>query len=132
MPKPWSLEAFVASLVKLIKSADYKYKTAILEAILMLHAQDEFADNLAHSVTKAVSGILNHQKDYPTCMIEDQKNFIVSGIKALHTLNDRDFVVEALSQFLDGDKEVRLVSQSAINRNTSSNSAMHIVTRAYL
>ena len=35
-----------------MKTADYGHKTAILEALLMLHAQDEFSENLAHIVIK--------------------------------------------------------------------------------
>lgn len=112
LPKPWSLENFVSSLLKLMKTADYGNKTSILEAILMLHAQDEFADSLAHQVVKAISGILNHQKDFPTCMIEEQRNYIVISLKAMQKLlmtPDKEFVTELLVQFLDGDKEVRLV-----------------------
>ncbi|XP_060556270.1 WD repeat-containing protein 97-like [Ruditapes philippinarum] len=112
MPKPWSLENFVAALVKLIKTVDYSYKIAIVEALLMLHAQDEFADNLSHTVIKAMSSVLNHQKDYPTCMIEDQRNFIIvciKGMQKLLTSPDKEFVTELLVQFLDGDKEVRAV-----------------------
>ena len=102
----------MSSLLKLMKTAEYADKCNIVEAILMLHAQDEFADNLAHMVIKNISNLLNHQKDYPTCMIEDQRNFIVISIKALQKLSmtpDKEFVTELLVQFLDGDKEVRLV-----------------------
>jgi hypothetical protein len=91
---------------------DYSYKIAIVEALLMLHAQDEFADNLSHTVIKAMSSVLNHQKDYPTCMIEDQRNFIIvcmKGMQKLLTSPDKEFVTELLVQFLDGDKEVRCV-----------------------
>ncbi|XP_053401290.1 WD repeat-containing protein 97-like isoform X3 [Mercenaria mercenaria] len=112
IPKPWSLENFVAALVKLIKTVDYSYKIAIVEALLMLHAQDEFADSLSHSVMKAMTSVLNHQKDYPTCMIEDQRNFIIvciKGMQKLLTSPDKEFVTELLVQFLDGDKEVRAV-----------------------
>lgn len=100
----------MSSLLKLMKTADYAHKSSILEGILMLHAQDEFADNLAHMVIKALSNILNDQKDYPTCMMEDQKNFIIIALKAMQKLSltpDKEFVSEMLMQFLDGDKEVR-------------------------
>ncbi|XP_052231228.1 WD repeat-containing protein 97-like isoform X3 [Dreissena polymorpha] len=110
LPKPWSLENFVSHLVKLLKTADYKFKNAIVDALLMLHAQDEFADNLAHMVIKGMSAVLNHQKDYPTCMMEEQRSFILLCLKALQKLStspDKEFVTELLVQFLDGDKEVR-------------------------
>ncbi|KAL4234274.1 hypothetical protein ACF0H5_005924 [Mactra antiquata] len=110
IPKPWSLENFISSLVKLIKTVEYPYKIAIIEAIMMLHAQDELPDNLTHTVVKAISTVLNHQKDYPTCMIEEQRNFIIVSVKAIQKLSttpDKEFVTEMLVQFLDGDKEVR-------------------------
>ena len=75
----------------------------------MMHAQEEFVDSIAHGICKAVAGVLNHHKDPPTCMMEDQRNFIVTAIKTLHQMgtHDKDFVTELLVQFLDGDKEVR-------------------------
>ena len=95
--------------MRLIKVAEYIYKVAILESILLMHAQDEFVDSVAHTICKAVIGVLNHHKEPPTCMVEDERNFIVTAIKTLHKMgtHDKDFVTEMLVQFLDGDKEVR-------------------------
>ncbi|XP_052816853.1 uncharacterized protein LOC128243253 isoform X2 [Mya arenaria] len=108
--KPWSLENIVSQLMKLVKTVEYVYKTPIIEAILILHAQDEFSENVAHIVIKGMSVVLNHQKDYPTCMLEEQRAFILTCLRALHkltTVPDKEFVSELLVQFLDGDKQVR-------------------------
>ena len=109
IPKPWSLENFVTGLIKLLRTVDYTFKTPILEAIMMLHAQDDLADNLCHSVTKALNSILNNPKDFPTCVQEDQKNFIIASLKAIQKLasGDKEFITESIVQFVDGDKEVR-------------------------
>lgn len=82
----------------------------------MMHAQDEFVDAIAHNICKAVIGVLNHHKEPPTCMVEDERNFIVTSIRTLHKMgtHDKDFVTEMLVQFLDGDKEVRGTIQSIL------------------
>ncbi|KAL3860750.1 hypothetical protein ACJMK2_010825 [Sinanodonta woodiana] len=109
LPKPWTLDNFVNMLLRLIRIGDYSEKASIVDALAMLHAQEEFSDALVHSVCKTISSVLNHHKDPPTCMRSDQKNFILSSLKTMQKLGlqDKDFFTELLVQFLDGDKEVR-------------------------
>ena len=69
-PKPWTVTAFVAMLLRLLKIADYAMKTPILEAILGLHMQDSLANTKL--VVDTVMGVLNKGSP-PTCQDEDQK-----------------------------------------------------------
>ncbi|WAR11385.1 WDR97-like protein [Mya arenaria] len=62
--KPWSLENIVSQLMKLVKTVEYVYKTPIIEAILILHAQDEFSENVAHIVIKS-AGLQDQHKYLP-------------------------------------------------------------------
>jgi hypothetical protein len=52
---------------------------------------------------------LNHHTNTPTCADPEQKTFILVAIKGMQAMGvlDKDFVIEMLVQFLDGDREVR-------------------------
>ena len=54
---------------------------------------------------------MHHVTQAPTCVVEIEKIFIQKAIELLLVLNhhDRDFYVELMVQFLDGDKDVRCV-----------------------
>ena len=57
--------------------------------------------------------VLNHHTHPPTCMVEVEKAFIKKAVELLQLLgtHDRDFYVELMVQFLDGDKDMRSVSE---------------------
>ena len=52
---------------------------------------------------------LNHHTTPPSCAEPEQKTFILAAIKGLQSMGilDKEFVLEMLVQFLDGDREVR-------------------------
>jgi hypothetical protein len=52
---------------------------------------------------------LNHHTNTPTCADSEQKTFILAAIRGMQAMGilDKDFVIEMLVQFLDGDREVR-------------------------
>lgn len=53
--------------------------------------------------------IYNHHTHSPTCLNEDEKGFIRKGLELLQLLgvHDREFYIEQIVQFLEGDKEIR-------------------------
>ncbi|KAK3085393.1 hypothetical protein FSP39_002701 [Pinctada imbricata] len=109
LPKPWSPDGFITMLSRLLRIAEYVYKIAVTDAIAMLYTQEDISDGTVHSIAKTLIAVLNHPKDPPTCLVEEQKNFIMSALRAMSKFSSRDkeFVTELLVQFLDGDKEVR-------------------------
>jgi hypothetical protein len=40
MPKPWTGDGFVQMIMKLLRFASFPHKTAVAEAITMIHAQE--------------------------------------------------------------------------------------------
>ncbi|KAL5022160.1 hypothetical protein ScPMuIL_001315 [Solemya velum] len=115
LPKPWTSDSFATSMSRFVKIADYPLKISIVDAMLMLHAQEHISDHTALTLSHTLISVLN-QRDSPSCVVEDQKTFILTSLRALHKfkLRDKDFVSELLLQFLDGDKEVRLTVQDIL------------------
>ena len=97
---------------RLLRVAEFLFKTKITDSISLLYTQENISDGTAHTVSKTLISVLNSPKDPPTCLVEEQKAFIVAAIQALSKLGikDKDFITEMMVQFLDGDKEVRSVS----------------------
>lgn len=106
-PKPWTPNAFATILMRVLKTAEYAYKTAIAESLMQLHSQESLYDSTG--IMKTFVGILNSRTDAPSCAIENQKRFILYCLKALQHLGmkDRDYITELMLQYLDGDREVR-------------------------
>lgn len=55
--------------------------------------------------------VLNHHTHPPTCVSPVEKTFIFKSIELLSLLDchDRQFFIELMAQFLDGDKDIRFV-----------------------
>lgn len=96
-------------LSRLLRVAEYIFKTKITDSLSMLYTQENISDGTSHAVSKTIISVLNNPKDPPTCLVEEQKAFIVAALQALNKLGvkDKEFVTEMMVQFLDGDKEVR-------------------------
>ena len=96
-------------LSRLLRVAEYMFKTKITDSLSMLYTQENISDGTSHTVSKTIISVLNNPKDPPTCLVEEQKAFIVAALQALNKLGvkDKEFVTEMMVQFLDGDKEVR-------------------------
>ncbi|XP_071172379.1 WD repeat-containing protein 97-like isoform X3 [Mytilus edulis] len=116
-PKPWNADTFMTMLSRLLRVAEYVFKTKITDSLSMLYTQENISDPTAHSVSKTLISVLNSPKDPPTCLVEDQKSFIVAALQALSKLGirDMDFITEMMVQFLDGDKEVRATTMDMLN-----------------
>lgn len=97
------------TLNRLLRIAEYMHKIAVTDAMAMLYTQEDIGDGTLHSVAKNLIAVLNLHKEPPTCMVEEQKNFIISALRAMSKfgIKDKEFVSELMVQFLDGDKEVR-------------------------
>ncbi|XP_071957525.1 WD repeat-containing protein 97-like isoform X2 [Antedon mediterranea] len=105
-PKPWTIVNFVTMLLKLVKIADFGMKSPITEAIAVLNQQEQLSNSRA--VYETMISTLN-KNNGPSCSDEEQKMFIVSGLKLLCAMGiyEQDFIIEAMVQFLDGDRQVR-------------------------
>lgn len=110
IPKPWTADNFMMTLNRLLRIAEYMHKIAVTDAMAMLYTQEDIGDGTVHSVAKNLIAVLNLHKEPPTCMVEEQKNFIISALRAMSKfgIKDKEFVSELMVQFLDGDKEVRM------------------------
>ena len=108
-PKPWNADNFMTMLSRLLRVAEYVFKTKITDSLSMLYTQENISDPTAHNTSKTLISVLNNPKDPPTCLDEEQKTFIVAALQCLSKLGikDKDFITEMMVQFLDGDKEVR-------------------------
>lgn len=97
------------TLSRLLRIAEYMHKIAVTDAMAMIYTQEDIGDGTVNSVSKHLIGVLNNHKDPPTCLVEEQKNFIISALRAMSKfgVKDKEFVTELMVQFLDGDKEVR-------------------------
>nr|KAG5693101.1 hypothetical protein BaRGS_014051 [Batillaria attramentaria] len=117
MPKPWTGDHFVNMIMKLLRFASFPHKTAVAEAITLVHTQELLSENTCHAVTKMVLTALNHHTNTPSCAVPDEKTFILAAIKTMQAMGvlDKEFVVEMLVQFLDGDREVRVVVLDVLN-----------------
>lgn len=109
MPKPWSADSFVSMIMKLLRFATFPHKTSVAEAITLVHTQEILSEATCHAVQKMLLTALNHHANTPSCADPEQKTFILAAIKGLQAMGicDKEFVVEMLVQFLDGDSEVR-------------------------
>ncbi|XP_033117217.1 WD repeat-containing protein 97-like isoform X2 [Anneissia japonica] len=105
-PKPWTIVNFVTMLLKLVKIADYGMKNRITEAISLLNQQEQLSNSRA--VYETIISTLN-KGNGPSCTDEEQKMFIMNSLKLLSAMciYEKDFLIEAMVQFLDGDREVR-------------------------
>ena len=121
-------------LSRLLRIAEYIYKIAVTDAMAMLYTQEDISDGTVHAVSKTLIAVLNHAKDPPTCMVEEQKNFILSAIRAMSKFNikDKEFVTELLVQFLDGDKEVRSVDINLLYYHISNNLVYPLQTNIFM
>ncbi|XP_062569311.1 WD repeat-containing protein 97-like isoform X2 [Saccostrea cucullata] len=110
IPKPWTADNFMMTMSRLLRIAEYMHKIAVTDAMAMLYTQEDIGDGTIHSVSKNLIAVLNHHKEPPTCLVEEQKNFIISALRAMSKfgVKDKEFVSELMVQFLDGDKEVRM------------------------
>ncbi|XP_048765698.2 WD repeat-containing protein 97-like isoform X2 [Ostrea edulis] len=110
IPKPWTADNFMMTLSRLLRIAEYMHKIAVTDAMAMIYTQEDIGDGTVNSVSKHLIGVLNNHKDPPTCLVEEQKNFIISALRAMSKfgVKDKEFVTELMVQFLDGDKEVRM------------------------
>lgn len=115
-PKPWNADNFMTMLSRLLRVAEYVFKTKITDSVSMLYTQENISDATTLSVSKTIISVLNNPKEPPTCLVEDQKAFILAALQALNKLGvkDKDFVIEMMVQFLDGDKEVRVTTMDML------------------
>lgn len=115
-PKPWNVDNFMTMLSRLLRVAEYMFKTKITDSLSMLYTQENISDGTSHTVSKTIISVLNNPKDPPTCLVEEQKAFIVAALQALNKLGvkDKEFVTEMMVQFLDGDKEVRVTTMDML------------------
>ncbi|KAK7114553.1 WD repeat-containing protein 97-like isoform X2 [Littorina saxatilis] len=117
MPKPWGGDNFVNMVMKLLRFASFPHKTAVAEAIMLVHAQEVLSEGTCHAAQKMLLSSLNHHTHTPSCAEPEQKAFILTAIKALQAMGicDKEFVLEMLVQFLDGDRDVRTTVLDILN-----------------
>ena len=87
--------------------AEWSFKVDVLEALQTLVSNETVPQT--EVVARTVMSILGDQKDLPTCINPQQKKFIGSSLKLVHSLGswEKDFYVELLLQFLEADNDVR-------------------------
>ncbi|XP_074656785.1 WD repeat-containing protein 97-like [Tubulanus polymorphus] len=110
MPKPWSTEAFITMLLRVMKIAELQIKISVMNAILTIHHQEGVTNNEA--VTKTVIGLLNSSENPMTCLDALQKEFILTALRLTCAMRSytKDLYAEVMCQYMDGDKDVRSTS----------------------
>lgn len=109
MPKPWSSDVFITMIIKLLRFAPFPDKTCVAEAIALVHNQEPLSEVTCQAAQKMLLTGLNHYTHPPNPSVPKEKVFIMAALRALRVLGrcDKDFVLEMLAQFLDGDQEIR-------------------------
>ncbi|CAL1526294.1 unnamed protein product [Lymnaea stagnalis] len=117
MPKPWTGDVFVNMIVKLLRIAEWLHKVSVTEAILAIHSSEGLSDSVLQNVVKTLLSMLNHYSSPPSCSVPEQKEFILSAVRALaaFAVRDKDVVAELIVQFLDGDALVRSAVLEVMN-----------------
>ena len=101
------MSKFVNMLVRVMKIAEYRYKTDIAYALITLN-QDETLPHADH-IQKALLLILGPKRNAPSSVVYDQKQFILVALELMHILgvHNRDFYAELLVQFIESDMDIR-------------------------
>ncbi|XP_005105308.1 WD repeat-containing protein 97 isoform X2 [Aplysia californica] len=109
MPKPWTSDTFVNMIVKLLRIAEWLHKVSVTDAILLVHTEEGLSDSVVIQAVKTLASVLNHHSTPPTCSVKEQKDFIMSALRALASfaVKDKDVIAEMMVQFLDGDRDIR-------------------------
>ncbi|XP_059170361.1 WD repeat-containing protein 97-like isoform X2 [Physella acuta] len=109
LPKPWTGDLLVNMIVKLLRIAEWLHKIAVTEAILTIYNSEGLSDSVTLTVVKTLLSVLNHHANPPNCGVGEQKDFILTALRALSAfaVRDKDVIAELIAQFLDGDMVVR-------------------------
>lgn len=111
LPKPWTGDLLVNMIVKLLRIAEWLHKIAVTEAILTIYNSEGLSDSVTLTVVKTLLSVLNHHANPPSCGVGEQKDFILTALRALSAfaMRDKDVIAELIAQFLDGDMVVRYI-----------------------
>ncbi|CAG5117443.1 unnamed protein product, partial [Candidula unifasciata] len=109
LPKPWTSDSFVVMICKLLRIADWGDKVKVTDSILYVYTEEGLNESVTINVVRTLVAVLNHHASPPACSVTEQKEFILTALKALATLTvkEKEVVVELMVQFLLGDTEVR-------------------------
>ena len=106
---PWCVDRFVKFLLSVMRLASFSDKSSVVEAILGLHSHDPLSDPTCRCLHSSLMAELNRSGCAPSLDDVEQKDFILVALRALDVVgvHSKDFYVEMLAQFLDGDEDVR-------------------------
>ncbi|CAH1779292.1 unnamed protein product [Owenia fusiformis] len=113
MPKPWTIQAFITMLLRLVRIASFKHKSDVVEAILRINQDFGVPNNDA--VLRTLLSVLNHHTHPPTCAVPEEKMFILSAIKCMQSMGifDKDFCTGLMVEYIEGDKDIRQIVRDA-------------------
>ena len=101
-------------LVRVLKISEWPEKIDVMRALRLLHQQETIPD--LSVITQAVYGIFNLNLNPPRCTDALGKLFLIDAIKLIQALGviNKDYVMELMLQYLQGDREIRLVSSTSL------------------
>jgi len=109
-PKPWTVDTFVKVFLSQIqKTLDYDMKMQICAAIMLIDRQEGLTHETAEKVNRTMIAELNIP-NHPTARgSPEAKQFLRVALQLSHSMRiyDVSFVAELMSQFIDGDEEIR-------------------------
>lgn len=109
-PKPWTVDTFVKVFLSQIqKTLDYDMKMQICAAIMLIDRQEGLTHETAEKVNRTMIAELNIP-NHPTAHgSPEAKQFLRVALQLSHSMRiyDVSFVAELMSQFIDGDEEIR-------------------------
>ncbi|XP_078609393.1 uncharacterized protein LOC144880786 isoform X1 [Branchiostoma floridae x Branchiostoma japonicum] len=106
--KPWTMQSYLNNLLRVLKIADWPHKAGILDAITLLHSQENFTN-----IADIVKVVLDFLGGPPAPNIRDprERPFVESALKLLNALRiqSKEFVLELMALYLENDSELRLL-----------------------
>ncbi|XP_066288526.1 WD repeat-containing protein 97-like isoform X2 [Branchiostoma lanceolatum] len=106
--KPWTMQSYLNNLLRVLKIADWPQKAGIVDAITLLHSQENFTN-----IADIVKVIMDFLGGPPAPNVRDprERPFVESALKLLNALRiqSKEFVLELMALYLENDSELRLL-----------------------